>query len=96
MIRYAARCHDEAGDFHLIGLGLSDANIAELRKGRPIWVHGETVGAPEVRILLHWGPTEYDLTEQMAKLIGPDTNVSPLAPHQLPPDHRNYKPKEHT
>jgi hypothetical protein len=93
MIRYAARCTDpQQGDFHLIGLGLSDANLEELRKRRPIWVHGDTVGAPGIRILIHWGPTEYELTEEMGKLIGPETVLRPLRPGELPPDHRDYRP----
>lgn len=88
MIRFGATAE---GGAHIIGLGISDANIEELRKGRPIFVAGSTVGAPGVEVLIFWGRTEYEITESLAKVIGPQTEVRCVEPHELPPDHRDYR-----
>ena len=71
----------------LIILGISDENVARLRQGQPVFVAGSSVGVPEVEVIICWGATEYELTEQFAFLIGPETDVRRLRRDELPPDH---------
>ena len=84
MIRFGATLQDGR---RLIGLGLSEENLHRLRDGKPIFVAGSSVNAPGFDIIICWGKTEYDLTEQMAYLIGPETDIRPLRREELPPDH---------
>ena len=84
MIRFGATLENGR---RLIGLGISDENIARLRQGKPIFVAGSSVGVPEVEIIICWGATEYELTEQLASLIGPETDIRAIRRDELPPDH---------
>ena len=68
----------------IIGLGLSDRNLELLRKDQTIIIQGETVDLPDVEIIIFWGRTEYEMTEALARHIGPDTVLNR---DELPPDH---------
>lgn len=86
MIRFRATAEDGST---VIGLGITDGNIDRLRQGRPIWVEGGSVGVPGVKVVIYWGRDEYDATEQVSALLGPDTQiVHGLRPEHLPPDRR--------
>jgi len=71
----------------IILLGISDENVKRLIDGKPIFVAGSTVGVANVEIVIFHGRTEYEMTESMAKLIGPQTEVRSVRPDELPPDH---------
>jgi hypothetical protein len=65
-------------DQPVLGLGLTDENLEDLRTGRPIVVKvRELVPAVaiDLEVLIFHGRTTYDITEQIAGLIGPDTEI---------------------
>lgn len=90
MIRMHAITED---GIHLIILGLSEDNVRELKKKRPIIVKGSTVNVPDVDVLIMYGETEYDITEELASFINNKTEIRKIKDHELPPDHRDWKPK---
>jgi hypothetical protein len=71
MVKFTAKY----GDRTLIGFGISDANVAKLREGKPIHIHGEEVGVPNQDFLILWGETEESMREELAALIGEHTEV---------------------
>ncbi len=78
MIRFTAEGKD---DRTLIGLGITQVNVEELTKGRPIRVTSESLGLSEkFVILLFYGENLELLRSQLEPFIGPDTkvNVDPL------------------
>ena len=81
MIRFRATTGDGRT---IIGLGLSDRNIELLRKDKVIEIKGETVDLQGLEIMIFWGRTEYEMTEALARHIGPDTVLNRDV---LPPDH---------
>ena len=78
----------------IIGLGITADNLRELQKGRPIFVAGESVRLPRVDIVIYYGESEYELTEQMASVIGPQTEIRRLTPEELPPGHPQRQPRD--
>jgi hypothetical protein len=59
--------------------GLSDGNIAKLRKGQPIFIDLESLGGPtKVTIGIHWGETEAAIVREFvaAGLIDTATKVT--------------------
>ena len=60
----------------VIGLGLSEENVVRLRQGRPIHVDLLELGLPwQAEVLIFYGVTEQALREELAGLIGPETEV---------------------
>lgn len=57
----------EHGKRKIIGLGLSAANISNLREGRPIHIMGEEMGIPGQDILIFSGNTEQEMAETLKK-----------------------------
>jgi len=55
-------------------LGLSEGNLGQLRKGRPIHIFGAEMGLP-VDIVIFWGPTEDKLAEMCRPMVGPETVI---------------------
>lgn len=58
----------------LVGLGLSERNVGELKNGNPIVVHGEELGVP-FDVMIFYGVTEAAMQEKLQEFIGPDTDV---------------------
>lgn len=77
-----------------IGLGLWRENVTRLMAGKPVFVAGETVRCPGYDLIIYFGETEYELTEQLASLIGKETEVRQLSPEELPPGHPRWRPRE--
>lgn len=71
MIKFAATS-DEGKK--IVGLGISEANVQELKKGRPILVRGEDVEISE-DIFIFYGETEESMKETLKQFIGPETRV---------------------
>mgnify|MGYP001615729906 CR=1 FL=1 len=90
MIRFGATGGDGR---NIIGLGVTAENIERLRHDKPIFVAGETVGAPGHDIVIFYGESEYALTEKLAALIGPSTEIRQVRPEELPPDHPDWRPR---
>lgn len=60
----------------LIGLGLSEENLRRLRAGQPIMLKlGDLLPGVQIEVLIFAGRDEYDLTERLASLIGPETTI---------------------
>jgi hypothetical protein len=62
----------------IILLGLSRANVEKLIAGNPVYVTGESLGAPNITsISVFFGETEADMEKLMleAGYIGPHTTV---------------------
>ena len=93
MIRWVATDKTNNGRV-IIGLGITADNLQELQEGRPIFVAGESVNLPRVDIIIHYGESEYELTEQVASVIGPQTEVRGLTPEELPPGHPQRQPRD--
>ena len=74
MIKFLA--HDKTTGAPMYGFGLSDHNLDNLKAGKPIHIHLSEMD-PSLRgeILILWGPTEQELTAQLAGWIGPDTEI---------------------
>lgn len=66
----------------LIGLGISAGNVKKLKEGQPILVRGKEIGRPEVgNIMIFYGKTEKDMTEQLRKAgwpVPPDVESQSL------------------
>lgn len=66
----------------LIGFGLSAGNIKLLREGRPIKIDMSSLGPlPKARltdytVVIFYGETEKEMTEELSKWFGPDTRVN--------------------
>lgn len=68
---------------YIIVIGISEENIALLRRSKPIYFDpaalkipaGATIGA----ITIFWGKDDAELTQTLQRLIGPETEIS-IAP----------------
>jgi hypothetical protein len=59
------RFQDDKHDSHII-LGLSDGNLGELRKGKPIIFNMAELGYPELGDLcIMWGKTEEAIVQEL-------------------------------
>ncbi len=59
----------------IVVLGISDGNIARLREGKPIHLHGEEMGLSKIDIWIFAGKDEAALQQMLAPMIGPETVV---------------------
>lgn len=71
MIKFKA----DGQDGPLLGFGLSENNVRELKKGRPISVDLREMGLPGGRLMIFWGETEAAMAEELREFIGPDTTI---------------------
>jgi hypothetical protein len=62
----------------IVLLGLSDMNIAKMREGKPIHIHGEEMGIGKIDICIITAKHEATLQGMLAPLIGPETVVRDL------------------
>jgi hypothetical protein len=58
----------------MLVIGLSEGNLGELRKERPIVIHGEEWGQA-FDLMIFWGPTEQAMVAMVKPYIGPETRV---------------------
>lgn len=42
----------------VVGLGISEGNVAKLKQGQPIYIHLDELGIEGVDVLIHYGETE--------------------------------------
>lgn len=69
-----AVCHGEKGR-KIALLGITDMNIARMREGKPIQIHGEEMGLGNLEIWIITGKDEAALQEMFKPVIGPETVV---------------------
>lgn len=62
----------------LVLLGITDQNIARLREGRPIHIHGEEMGIGPLDICIITGKDEADLVKTLKPMIGDETAMRDL------------------
>jgi hypothetical protein len=62
MIKFSAKTNDGKT---LITFGLSDGNLQELRKNKPILVDLAQLGVPGVQIMLMWEETEQAMIDEL-------------------------------
>jgi hypothetical protein len=73
MIKMSAFNPKTNTDFYI--LGLSEGNLIQLRKGRPIHILGVEWNKP-FDLMLFWGPTDEQLVKIVEPFIGPKTRVT--------------------
>jgi hypothetical protein len=49
----------------IVILGITEENVRRLRDGKPIHVHGDEVGAPDVTIFIMYGKDNKDVARQL-------------------------------
>lgn len=59
----------------LIILGVEDNNLNQLRRGRPIHIHGDKLGF-DGDIVIHYETTMAKLVKTFRPFIGPETRVT--------------------
>lgn len=59
----------------LFGFGLSENNIKELKKGRPIRIDLKSMGAHGT-VLIFYGKTEADMEKDLEPMMNPKTKVN--------------------
>ena len=60
----------------ILALGLSAENVRRLTKDRPILVRlNDLAPTIDADLMIFYGETEYEMTERMASLIGPETRI---------------------
>jgi len=71
MIKFSAEGTDETGNpVQIVGLGVSEDNIQELREGRPIGVKARELGIDfPIEFLLFYGKTEEEMEKDLAAFI---------------------------
>lgn len=69
-----ALAHTPAGP--LMIFGLSEDNINHLKEGKPIAIDLKELGLAGGRVLIIYGKTEYDMRNDLAEFIGPDTQYT--------------------
>ena len=80
MVKFGA---SGSGGRALVGLGLSEENLRNLRERKPILVQGEEVNQPGVDIMIMWGETEEAIKNELAPYLGGGTRIEDKRPLDL-------------
>lgn len=62
----------------LMGFGLSEANIEQLKKGHPIAINAGEISDgkyQELRVIIFYGETEEKMREDLSQFLGKDTII---------------------
>ncbi len=72
----------------LVGLGITKANVDQLKLGRPIVVKGNSMGIKNQDIMIFYGETLESLQEQLKPFIGDGTKIEydPKLADNIPED----------
>lgn len=70
MIKFKAGSDEDP----IFGFGISEGNVKRLRKGQPIAINMDEMGANGT-VYIFYGKTERDLVDMTANHIGPDTKL---------------------
>ena len=76
MLKMFANGERDGKPVRLVVLGLSHANLDELRKGRPITFGGEAVRLDDdIQFLIFSGESERSMQREFAEFVGPQTEL---------------------
>lgn len=61
---------------NLIGFGLSEDNVKNLKQGKLIYINMEEMGFNDIQVMIFYGKTEQDMQNDLSEFISEKTNYS--------------------